>query len=81
MKVTWLGQAGLLVKAGGLVIMIDPYLSNSVGKPRHTPIDESVFAVKPHVMVFTHDHLDHYDPDTVPRFLGEGSDCTVLAPV
>ena len=80
MKVTWLGQAGLLVKAGGLTVMIDPYLSNSVGKQRYTPIDESVFTVKPDVMVFTHDHLDHYDTDTVPHFLGEGSACTVLAP-
>lgn len=29
MKITWLGQAGLLFETGGLTIVIDPYLSNS----------------------------------------------------
>ena len=30
MKVTWLGQAGLLFDTGVQRVMIDPYLSNSV---------------------------------------------------
>ena len=30
MKVTWLGQAGLLIETNGTKIMIDPYLSDSV---------------------------------------------------
>lgn len=32
MKIIWLGQAGLLIHAGGKCIMIDPYLSDSVGR-------------------------------------------------
>ena len=32
MKITWLGQAGLLFETEKLTIMIDPYLSNSVEK-------------------------------------------------
>ena len=67
MKITWLGQAGLLLRANDAVIMIDPYLSNSVEKVnaanyRRTPIKQSVFDITPDVMIFTHDHLDHYDP-------------------
>ena len=73
MKVTWLTQAGLLVESGGLQVMIDPYLSDSVGtiegKHRRIPVDERLFELRPDVMIFTHDHLDHYDPETAPRFL------------
>ena len=32
MKITWLGQAGLLLEGEGLSVMIDPYLSDSVEK-------------------------------------------------
>ena len=72
MKVTWLGQAGLLFETSGLTIMIDPYLSNSCGKAnprsnRRVPVDESLYDIHPDVMIFTHNHLDHYDPETVDR--------------
>lgn len=32
MKITWLGQAGLLFEKDNYKIMIDPYLSDSVEK-------------------------------------------------
>ena len=85
MKVTWLGQAGLLFDNGRTKIMVDPYLSNSVAKvnplnDRRVPIDESLFEITPDVMIFTHDHLDHYDPETAPRFLTKQGRMTVLAP-
>lgn len=85
MKVTWLGQGGLLFEKDGFKIMIDPYLSDSVVKLnpknyRRVPVDESFFDVKPDVMIFTHNHLDHYDPETAPRFIGEDTSLTVLAP-
>lgn len=74
MKITWLGQAGLLFDNGKTKIMIDPYLSNSVEKVnplnfRRQPVDQQMFSVEPDVMIFTHDHLDHYDPETAPHFL------------
>jgi L-ascorbate metabolism protein UlaG (beta-lactamase superfamily) len=86
MKVTWLGQAGLLFDNGSLTVMIDPYLSDSVRKVdpknyRRTPIDERFFDLTPDVMIFTHDHLDHYDPETAPRFLEKQDKVmTVLCP-
>ena len=30
MKIKWIGQAGLLIEADGKIILVDPYLSNSV---------------------------------------------------
>ena len=86
MKVTWLTQAGLLFDTGSLKIMVDPYLSNSVGernpkKNRRIPVDESIFDIRPDVIIITHDHLDHLDPKTLERFLcREGDPITVLAP-
>lgn len=66
-------------------IMIDPYLSDSVEKInpknyRRVSVDERFFNVKPDVMIFTHNHLDHYDPETVQRFITDDSNMLVLAP-
>lgn len=85
MKITWLGQAGLLFETDKLKIMIDPYLSDSVEKInpknyRRVPVDESLFDIRPDVMIFTHNHLDHYDPETVTRFIRDDTDVLVLAP-
>ena len=86
MKVTWLGQAGLLFDNGEIKIMIDPYLSDSVEKvnpknARRAPIKKELFDIEPDIMIFTHDHLDHYDPETAPRFLGNTEKrLTVLSP-
>lgn len=85
MKIVFLGQAGLLFEKDGFKIMIDPYLSNSVEKInpnnyRRVAVDESFFKIKPDVMIFTHNHLDHYDPETVERFITTDSCITVLSP-
>ena len=85
MKITYLGQAGLLFEANGLTIMIDPYLSDSVkavnpNNYRRVPVDERLFEIKPDVMIFTHNHLDHYDPETVEKFITQDSKMLVLAP-
>ena len=86
MKITWLGQAGLLFDNGKVKIMVDPYLSNSVEKveplnTRRVPVKEEFLSVTPDVMIFTHDHLDHYDPETAPIFLERKEKrMTVLSP-
>ena len=84
-KVRWLGQAGLLFEKDSLTIMVDPYLSDSVKEInpknyRRVAVDETLFEIKPDVMIFTHNHLDHYDPETVKRFITPETNITVLAP-
>ena len=83
MKITWLGQAGLLFENDNVKIMIDPYLSDSVKKInpknyRRVPVLKSLFDVKPDIMIFTHNHLDHYDPETVQKFVTNNTAITVL---
>lgn len=86
MKVTWLTQAGLLFDTGKYKIMVDPYLSNSVAeqldpeKYRRIPVEKSIFDVKPDMILITHDHLDHLDPETLEKFLVGTDKCiTVIA--
>lgn len=82
-KITWLGQAGLLFEKDDFKILIDPYLSDSVEKinPRNyrrVAVNKELFSLKPDVMIFTHNHLDHYDKETVEKFIC--NKMTVLAP-
>ncbi len=85
MKITWLGQAGLLIETRDKKIMIDPYLSNSVVKinPRNyrrKPIERKFLDMQPDVLICTHNHLDHLDPETVPHYLRREQSVLVLAP-
>ena len=87
MKVTWLTQAGLLFENDNVKIMVDPYLSDSVGetldpkKHRRMPVDEKYLSVRPDVILITHEHLDHLDPTTLSHILKDGEKpITVLAP-
>lgn len=84
MKVTWLGQAGLLFETNGKIIIVDPYLSNSVEKIepqnyRRVAVEEKFLQIKPNIILLTHNHLDHTDPETLCYYLGTESEVTVLA--
>ena len=85
MDVTWLGQAGLYIEAGGVQILIDPYLSDSVGqidpeKHRRLPVKGWMLELEPDILIFTHDHMDHYDEWTAGHFLKQKKKITVLGP-
>ena len=85
MKITFLGQAGLLFEKEGLTVMLDPYFSDSAAKEderkhRRIPVDTSLLKIKPDVLIFTHDHTDHYDEKTAKRILPGSGGVTVLSP-
>lgn len=85
--VTWIGQAGLLLQYRGVHILVDPYLSYSVDKSnpmmvRRYPPDERFLDIAPDMIILTHSHLDHTDPDTLDRYLrNSNKKITVLASV
>lgn len=84
MKITWLGQAGLMFEVCGKTVIVDPYLSNSVEKIephnyRRVAVDERFLKIKPDIIVLTHNHLDHTDPETLVHYLSENSGVLVLA--
>ena len=85
MKITFLGQAGLLFETEGKTILVDPYLSDSVAKinplnVRRVAVDEKFLEIKPDVIICTHNHLDHTDKETLKNYLNERSKVLVLSP-
>ena len=86
MKITWLTQSGLLFENGNITVMVDPYFSDSVGevnpeKRRRVPIDETYLEKTPDVILITHEHLDHLDPQTIEKILANAKKTiTFLAP-
>ena len=84
MRVTWLGQAGLLFETNGKTMIVDPYLSDSVKKIepqnyRRVAVEERFLQIKPDIILLTHNHLDHTDPETLCYYLGADTEVTVLA--
>lgn len=85
MEIKWTGQGGLTVRHNNTLVFIDPYFSDSVAKvnsanKRMIPVDENIFNAPVDVLVFTHNHLDHVDPETVEKLLDNDRRIHVLAP-
>lgn len=86
----WLGQAGFLLAQGGLRIVIDPYLSNSLAeKYRGKPFPHERMMPPPIApealrdvdwLLCTHSHTDHMDRDTIRPLLAANPKAHVLAP-
>ncbi len=75
--VFFLGQAGFLFKTSdGKLLAVDPYLSNCCDRyfgfkrlmPYLVGADELTFDL----LVATHAHYDHFDPDSVPTLMANG---------
>ncbi len=83
MQIRWLGQASFYLEHEGVSVLIDPYFSDSCFQKnpnsyRRTPLCEELFDYRPDLIVLTHDHLDHTDPETLGRFLSRSEPITVL---
>src|SRR6266545_241339 len=78
-----LGQAGFVIKGGGTIAYVDPYLSDSItaaGGPRRrfpSPLDPA--AVRHAQVVFaTHEHMDHDDPGTLRPLMAASPHATLV---
>ena len=86
MKITWLTQAGLLFENGNVKIMVDPYFSDSLGKldpkkARRIPAELSYLDSEPDIVLITHEHPDHLDPETVEALIAKAKKpITFIAP-
>lgn len=83
MKITWLGQAGLLFETENLTVMIDPYFSDCCEKhnarlKRRIPIERRFIEMTPDILILTHNHLDHTDPETLPYFINDKTHTRVI---
>ncbi|MBO5254558.1 MAG: MBL fold metallo-hydrolase [Opitutales bacterium] len=85
-NIVWLCQAGFLFELDSVRIVVDPYLTNSCGKPRGrfdrmVPAPVSFEALKPDYVFFSHDHRDHYDDETVPVLYKMYENCFFAGPI
>lgn len=71
--INWIGQSGFVFKTHtGTIICIDPYYSNSIERYEgrdcrrmwYNKFKIEFFA--PDLVLCSHDHLDHTDPETIP---------------
>ena len=86
----WLGQAGFLVQAAGLRLLIDPYLSDFLARKYagkiHPHIRMMGSPLPParargvDLVLCTHRHSDHMDPDTLPVVAGLNPACLFVVP-
>lgn len=76
-QIKWLGQAGYLISIGDVSLCIDPYLSNSVeeieGLKRLVPPPISPADIHVSYMLFTHDHLDHFDEPSLRQISNDST--------
>ncbi len=73
LAVWWLGQAGYIFKTDQDIVVIDPYLSDSAaggvdGFSRLVPVQLEPGELQADIVLITHNHLDHLDPDTLKAF-------------
>ena len=83
-KIHHLGQAGFSIKTESAHIIIDPYLSYSVDdgdkwtrKFAPPVLPENLTDV--HIVLLSHDHLDHIDPETLRGIAKASPSCKFAA--
>jgi L-ascorbate metabolism protein UlaG (beta-lactamase superfamily) len=83
MKLTWLGQGGFLLESASCRVAVDPYLSDALaakGLERMSPPPCTPAELAPSLVVCTHDHDDHLDPQTVVPMALARCDCRFAGP-
>lgn len=87
----WLGQAGFAFRYEGALILVDPYLSDSLAAKykdaefphiRMMPIPVEPGSLQAcDVVLCTHRHTDHMDPGTIPSIAEASPACQFVVPL
>ncbi len=86
----WLGQAGFAIRSERCLILIDPYLSDSLAEKYkrrefphirlHAPPIAPAELVNVDAVLCTHRHSDHMDPGTIPTIAARNPTCRFVVP-
>ena len=77
MKITMLGILGVAIESGDRMLMVDPYLLDTLHEQngedfaRMVPINEKWLAARPDMVLLTHDHADHMDMPSLKSVVTE----------
>ena len=85
LRITYLGQCGFLLEGEGVTIVTDPYLSNYVdnnhdGWKRSYEAPCDLISLKPDLILISHSHDDHMDPETLGNYRKAGGNAAIAAP-
>lgn len=83
-NIWWLGQGSFVFEGSHSgPIVVDPYLSNSVGDTggpqRLFPVPVAPADLRIAAIWLTHDHIDHTDPHTLPELIAANPDAPIYA--
>jgi L-ascorbate metabolism protein UlaG (beta-lactamase superfamily) len=71
LETLYLGYSGVAVKVGGVGLLFDP--ANMVDSKTMEPLTKC----KPLIILYTHDHYDHYNAETL-KTLAKKLDCKII---
>ncbi|HLH74975.1 MAG TPA: MBL fold metallo-hydrolase, partial [Chloroflexota bacterium] len=75
----WLGQASFVVKGATATIYVDPYLRLAARRLTPPPFPPSA-VTNADLVILTHDHGDHVDPETLPDLAAASPGARFVAP-
>lgn len=78
-ELTWLGQAGFLLRAAGATLAIDPFLTPHPDRLLDPPDRAEAFTGVDGVLI-THEHWDHLDEDACGALAEASPGATFVAP-
>ncbi|AZN41853.1 MBL fold metallo-hydrolase [Paenibacillus albus] len=89
-EIQYIGQVGVIIRRNGFTVAIDPYLTDSVDRLVTEPANFWVRNYPPPVepssltdidlILITHEHLDHMDPETLLAIAEASPRCKIATP-
>jgi L-ascorbate 6-phosphate lactonase len=76
---TWLGQAGFLLRADGTTVLVDAFLSAREERLYPPPLDPATLT-DVDLVLCTHEHLDHLDGPTIAAVAAASPAARVVVP-
>ena len=78
-SVAWLGQAGFILRAGGVTAIVDPFLSPHEGRVYESSIvPEEARGID--VVLCSHEHIDHFDAASAPGIAKASAGAVFVVP-
>ncbi len=88
-QITFLGQCGFVLNCDGIIITIDPYLSDYLDRElsndevhwiRKFLVPTTLSQLHPDIVLISHRHEDHLDPWTIQPYISNGGEAVFIAP-
>src|SRR5438128_11987557 len=76
---SWLGQAGFVLRSGSTVALLDPFLSPHEARLYETSFPPSA-ATGVDVVLCTHEHIDHFDAESAPAIAAASPGSVFVVP-